>query len=96
MTICFFDDQAKTVTAWLGSCDHPLCSPDIPPSHVHVFQSLQNSLNGENINTLAECERHLEQFFAQKDKKFWDGGIISCKLPENWQKVVEQNEYVVQ
>ena len=75
---------------------HPLCSPDIPPSHVHVFRSLQNSLNGENINTLAECERHLEQFFAQKDKKFWDDGIISCKLPENWQKVVEQNEYVVQ
>ena len=32
---------------------------------------------------------HLEQFFAQKDKKFWEDGII--KLPERWQKVVQQN-----
>ena len=73
---------------------HLLCSPDIPPSHVHVFRSLQNSLNGENINTLAECERHLEQFFAQKDKKFWEDGIM--KLPEKWQKLMKENsEYIV-
>ena len=42
-----------------------------------------------------DCKRHLEQFFAQKDKKFWEDGIM--KLPEKWQKVVEQNgEYIVQ
>ena len=35
------------------------------------------------------------QFFAQKDKKFWEDGIK--KLPEIWQKVLEQNsEYVAQ
>ena len=74
---------------------HPLCSPDIPPSDVHVFRSLQNSLNGKNFSSLEDCKRHLEQFFAQKDKKFWEDGIM--KLPEKWQKVVEQNgEYVVQ
>ena len=40
-------------------------------------------------------KKHLEQFFAQKNKKFWENGII--KLPEKWQKVVEQNgEYFVQ
>ena len=34
-------------------------------------------------------------FFAQKDKKFWEDRIM--KLPEKWQKVVEQNvENVVQ
>ena len=33
--------------------------------------------------------------FAQKDKKFGEDGIM--KLPEKWQKVVEQNvENVVQ
>ena len=33
--------------------------------------------------------------FAQKDKKFWEDGIM--KLPEKWQKVVEQNgEYIIQ
>ena len=47
------------------------------------------------FNSLEDCKRHLEQFFAQKDKKFWEDGIM--KLPEKWQKVVEQNsEYVVQ
>ena len=40
-----------------------------------------------------DCKRHLKQLFAQKDK-FWEDGIM--KLPEKWQKVVEQKaEYVV-
>ena len=49
----------------------------------------------KNFNSLEDCKRHLEQFFAQKDKKFWEVGIM--KLHEKWQKVVEQNgEYIVQ
>ena len=49
----------------------------------------------KNFNSLEDCKRHLEQFFAQKDKKFWKDGIM--KLPEKWQKVVEQKgEYFVQ
>ena len=48
----------------------------------------------KNFNSLEDCKRHLDQFFTQKDKKFWEDGIM--KLPEKWQKVVEQNgEYVV-
>ena len=74
---------------------HPPYSPDIALSDFPFFWSLQNSLNGKNFNSLEDCKRHLEQFFAQKDKKFWEDGIM--KLPEKWQKVVEQNgEYVVQ
>ena len=39
-------------------------------------------------------KRNLEQVFAQKDKRFWEDGIT--KLPEKWQKVVQQNgEYIV-
>ena len=69
--------------------------PDIAPLDFHLFQSLQNSLNGKNFSSLEDCKRHLEQFFARKDKKFWEDGIM--KLPEKWQKVVEQNgEYIVQ
>ena len=45
-------------------------SPDITPSDFHLFRSLQNSLNGKNFNSLEDCKRHLEKFFAQKDKKF--------------------------
>ena len=74
---------------------HLLYSPDIAPLDFHLFQSLQNSLNGKNFNSLEDCKRHLEQFFAQKGNKFWEDGIM--KLPEKCQKVVEQNgEYVVQ
>ena len=74
---------------------HPPYSPDIAPSDFHLFWSLQNSLNGKNFHSLEGYKRHLEQFFAQKDKKFWEDGIM--KLPEKWQKVVEQKgEYIVQ
>ena len=67
---------------------HPLYSPDIAPSDFHLFQSLQNSLNRKNFHFREDCKRHLEQFFAQKDKKLWEDRIM--KLPEKWQKVVEQ------
>ena len=70
-------------------------SADIAPLDFHLCRSLQNSLNGKNFNSLEDYKRHLEQFFAQKDRKFWEDGIM--KLPEKWQKVVEQMcEYVVQ
>ena len=51
---------------------HLLYSPDIAPLDFDLFWSLQNSFNGESFNSLENCKRHLEQFFAQKDKKFWD------------------------
>ena len=58
---------------------HLLYSPDMAPSDFHLIRSLQNSPNGKNFNSLEDCKRHLEQFFAQKDKKFWEDGIV--KLP---------------
>ena len=68
---------------------HPPCSPDIAPLDFHLFRSLQNSFNRKNFNSLEDCKRQLEQFFAQRDKKFWEDEIM--KLPEKWQRVVEQN-----
>ena len=55
-------------------------SADIAPSDFHLFRSLQNSLNGKNFHSLEDCKRHLEQLFVQKDKMFWEDGIM--KLPE--------------
>ena len=46
---------------------YPLYSPDIALLDFHLFQSLQNSHNGKNFNSLKGCKRHLEEFFAQKD-----------------------------
>ena len=65
---CFFDDQAKTVTAWLGSSEHPPYSPDTASLDFHLFWSLQNSLNGKNFKFLEDCKRYLEQFFAQMEQ----------------------------
>ena len=72
-----------------------LYSPDTAPSDFQLFQFLQNYLNRKKLNSLEYCERHLYQFFAQKHRKFWEDRIM--KLPEKWQKVMEQNsKYVVQ
>ena len=72
-----------------------LYSADIAPLDFHLFQSLQNSLNGKYFNSLEDCERQLEEFFAQNDKKFWEDGIM--KLPEKWREAVEQKgEYIIQ
>ena len=70
-------------------------SPDCTPLDFNLFWSLQISFNGENFKSLEDCKRHLEQFFAQTDKTFWEDGIM--KLPKKWQEEVEQNaEHVVQ
>ena len=37
---------------------HRLYSPDIAPLDFHFFQSLQNSLNGKNVNSLEDCKRN--------------------------------------
>ena len=44
--------------------------PDITPSDFHLFLSLQNFLIGKIFNSLEDYKRHLEVFFAQKDKNF--------------------------
>ena len=53
-----------------------------------VFRSLQNSLNGKNFNN-DDIKSYLIQFFANKNHKFYERGIIM--LPEKWQKVIDQN-----
>ena len=75
---------------------HPPYSPDLTPSDFYLSSSLQNSFNGKNFKTLEDCKRHLGTVrCSKKDKTFWEDGIM--KLPEKWQKVVEQNgEYIVQ
>ena len=93
-TSCSFDDQAKTVKLGWEVLIHPLYSPDTGPSDVHLFLSLQNSLNGKHFNFLENCKRHLKCTLLKK-KKLWEDGIL--KLSEKWQNVVEQNgEYIVQ
>ena len=69
---------------------HPPYSPDLVPSDYHTFRSLQNILNGKNFSNNDDLKWHLAEFFAIKDQKFYQRGIM--KLPERWQKVIEQNK----
>ena len=93
----FLDDQGKTVTVWLGSSDS---SAKITRHHTFGFSFifvLTKILLMEkmSISWKTVKKKKTWKFFAQKDKNFWEDGIV--KLPERWQEVMEQNgEYVVQ
>ena len=68
---------------------HSSYSPDLAQSDYYLFRSLQNFLNGKTFNDDEAVKSHLVQFFADKDKKFYERGIMM--LPERWQKVIKQN-----
>ena len=68
---------------------HPPYSPDLASSDYFLFRSLQNSLNGKNFNNDDDIKLYLIQFFANKNQKFYERGIMM--LPERWQKVIYQN-----
>ncbi|KAG6795134.1 Ammar1 transposase [Apis mellifera caucasica] len=68
---------------------HPPYSPDLAPSDYFLFRSLQNSLNGKNFNNDDGIKSYLIQFFANKNQKFYERGIMM--VPERWQKVIDQN-----
>jgi len=58
-----------------------------------LFRSLQNFLNGKTFTSNEEVKNDLEQFFASKEQKFYERGI----MPKRWQKVLDQNgQYVIE
>ena len=63
--------------------------PDLAPSDYYLFRSLQNSLNCETFSDDEAVKLHLVQIFVDKDQKFYERGIM--KLPERWQKAIEQS-----
>jgi len=73
---------------------HPPYSPDLVPSDYHLFRALQNFLNGKNFNNEDDVKSHLGQFFAAKNQKFYERGIMM--LPERWQEVIDKNgQYII-
>ncbi|OAD54130.1 Histone-lysine N-methyltransferase SETMAR [Eufriesea mexicana] len=69
---------------------HPPYSPDLVPSGYHLFLSMANNFAGEKFASREACENRLSQFFANRDKDFYERGIM--ELPSKWQQVIEQNE----
>ncbi|GFV42701.1 mariner Mos1 transposase [Trichonephila clavipes] len=68
---------------------HPPYSPDLAPLDYYLFRSLQNFLDGKTFTSNEEVKNYLDQFFASKDQKFYERGIML--LPERLQKVLDQN-----
>ena len=68
---------------------HAPYNPDFALSDYFLFRSLQNSLNGKNFDNDDDIKSYLIQFFANKNQKFYERGIMM--LPERWQKVIDQN-----
>ena len=59
---------------------HPPYSSDLAPSDYYLFRSMQYSLNGKTFNDDEAVKSHLVKFFAHKEQKFYERGIM--KLPE--------------
>ena len=71
---------------------HPPYSPDLTPSGYYLFRFLQNSLNGKTFNHYEAVKSHLVQFFADKDQKVYERGIM--KLPDICQKSLNKMENI--
>lgn len=69
---------------------HLLYSAGIVSSDNYLFLFLLNCLHDNNFNFLEDFKSDLEQFFIEKDKRFWEDAIM--KLPKRWKKIVEQND----
>ncbi|EZA47103.1 hypothetical protein X777_16564, partial [Ooceraea biroi] len=49
---------------------------------------------GKTFTADEDIKSSLELFFAEKNKNFFERGIV--KLPEKWQKIIKQNgQYIV-
>jgi len=55
---------------------HPPYNLDLATSDYHLFRSLQNSLNDKTFTNDDDMKLHLVQFFADKNQKFYERGII--------------------
>lgn len=73
---------------------HPPYSPDIASSDYHLFQSLENNLNGKKFALFHNLKNYVSLFFNERPTTFYDRGIRM--LPERWRKIVENNgDYLI-
>ncbi|CAK9818783.1 Histone-lysine N-methyltransferase SETMAR [Anthophora plagiata] len=73
---------------------HPPYSPDLAPSDYYLFLSLKNFLRNRKFKSVNEVKNGLEEYFKNKPREFWKNGIM--RLPERWQKVVEEKgSYII-
>ena len=69
---------------------HPPYSPDLSPPDSHLFRSLSNHLREKKFNDENDVKIDLINFFVEKSKDFYEGGILS--LPERWRRVIDSDD----
>ena len=55
---------------------HPPYSPNLARLDYNLFRSLQNSSNSKTSNDDEAVKSHMVHFFADKDQKFYERGIM--------------------
>ena len=89
-TVCFFNGQAKAVTAWLGNSSFIHCIQQTLNLWMSAYFGLYRILLMGRISVLSKTVKGTwNSSFLKKIKSFWKDGVM--KLPEKSQKVVEQN-----
>ena len=72
---------------------HPPYSPDLGPIgcvvYSHLFRSLSGHLREKKFNDENDVKIDLINFFVEKSKDFYEGGILS--LTERWQQVIDSD-----
>jgi hypothetical protein len=72
---------------------HPLYSPDLAPLDYHLFRSPSNNLRRISFNNNAELQNWMDDFFTAKPADLFKRGFAN--LPERWEAVVNNGEYII-
>ena len=66
---------------------HPAYSPDLAPSHYHLFRSMEHFLRDKSFDENQNLGNQLDAYFDMKPQSFYRDGIR--QLPLKWQKVID-------
>jgi histone-lysine N-methyltransferase SETMAR len=69
---------------------HPAYSPDLAPSHFHLFRAMARFLLGRSFKTIEDVEMGCREYFASKEKAWYRRGIEP--LAERWVKTIKSND----
>jgi hypothetical protein len=72
---------------------HPPYSPDLAPSDYYLFCALSKNLRGVPFDDDTELENWLNNFLTAKPGDFLKCGNLN--LPERWEAVVNNGEYII-
>ena len=58
---------------------HPPYSPNLAPTHHHLYRSLSDYLREKNFNDENNLKMDLVKFFGQKSQDFYKRGFFPCQ-----------------